>query len=161
MPWHLEEQWQFVEKHVREYSADYTIGKFRGLDGPLPPMDPSRARSGPLTSPPPPSSKTERTTMVNAINDALGVALEKNPKAVLYGQDVGFGGVFRCSVGLRDRFSTGAQARTSHFGDLLCIPEQDMHRFSCLKETFVQATLPPLRGGGKTESPLTEDCQPP
>mmetsp|Transcript_117771 Transcript_117771/g.329790 ORF Transcript_117771/g.329790 Transcript_117771/m.329790 type:complete len:792 (+) Transcript_117771:74-2449(+) len=104
MPWHLEEQWQFVEKHVREYSADYTIGKFRGLDGPLPPMDPSRARSGPLTSPPPPSSKTERTTMVNAINDALGVALEKNPKAVLYGQDVGFGGVFRCSVGLRDRF---------------------------------------------------------
>ncbi len=44
-------------------------------------------------------------TMVQAINDALGVALEKDERVLLFGQDVGvMGGVFRASDGLQARF---------------------------------------------------------
>merc|ERR1719188_614178 len=43
--------------------------------------------------------------MVVAINDALSIALaEKDPRSILFGEDVAFGGVFRASVGLRDKF---------------------------------------------------------
>merc|ERR1719230_1539771 len=41
-------------------------------------------------------------TMVVAINDALSIALE-DKKTVLFGEDVAFGGVFRCSMGLAER----------------------------------------------------------
>jgi len=39
-----------------------------------------------------------------AINDAMKTALETDEKAVVFGEDVGFGGVFRCSVDLRQKF---------------------------------------------------------
>merc|ERR1719188_300676 len=43
--------------------------------------------------------------MVVAINDALSIALAEEPKkTILFGEDVAFGGVFRASVGLRDKF---------------------------------------------------------
>lgn len=44
-------------------------------------------------------------TMAQAITDALGVAMEKDPRVVLLGEDVGAnGGVFRVSDGLFERF---------------------------------------------------------
>lgn len=49
----------------------------------------------------------EETTELNycdAINDALRIALKTDDSAIIFGEDVGFGGVFRCSVGLRDEF---------------------------------------------------------
>lgn len=42
--------------------------------------------------------------MFMAINDALRVALKTDESAVVFGEDVGFGGVFRCSTGLREEF---------------------------------------------------------
>eukprot|EP01059_Diplonema_ambulator_P033592 TRINITY_DN7109_c0_g1_i1.p1 TRINITY_DN7109_c0_g1~~TRINITY_DN7109_c0_g1_i1.p1 ORF type:complete len:351 (+),score=41.81 TRINITY_DN7109_c0_g1_i1:44-1054(+) len=42
--------------------------------------------------------------MCTAINLTMRDALKKNDKMVLFGEDVGFGGVFRCSVGLREEF---------------------------------------------------------
>lgn len=39
-----------------------------------------------------------------AINSALDIALESDPKSCLFGEDVAFGGVFRASVGLRDKY---------------------------------------------------------
>merc|ERR1719476_264345 len=59
LPWHLEEQWQGLEKHVREYSADYNISKFRDLDGPMPAMNPARAASAPRARPPAPKGPTQ------------------------------------------------------------------------------------------------------
>ena len=47
---------------------------------------------------------TEQMTMFAAINDALRVALQTDPNAVVFGEDVAFGGVFRCTVGLYDEF---------------------------------------------------------
>eukprot|EP01062_Namystynia_karyoxenos_P016636 TRINITY_DN1607_c0_g1_i1.p1 TRINITY_DN1607_c0_g1~~TRINITY_DN1607_c0_g1_i1.p1 ORF type:complete len:373 (+),score=103.55 TRINITY_DN1607_c0_g1_i1:87-1205(+) len=42
--------------------------------------------------------------MCQAINAAMASALQRNPESVLFGEDVAFGGVFRCSLGLQDRF---------------------------------------------------------
>jgi len=41
--------------------------------------------------------------LFTAINNAMDVALETDPTACLFGEDVAFGGVFRCSVGLREK----------------------------------------------------------
>ncbi|XP_058792225.1 2-oxoisovalerate dehydrogenase subunit beta, mitochondrial [Phymastichus coffea] len=57
-----------------------------------------------------PDTKTERKgetkdmNMMQAINDAMHLTLEKDETAVLFGEDVEFGGVFRCSMGLTERF---------------------------------------------------------
>lgn len=48
--------------------------------------------------------KREEMNMCQAINSAMGIALESKKDSVLFGEDVAFGGVFRCSVDLRDRF---------------------------------------------------------
>ncbi len=42
--------------------------------------------------------------LVGAINDALRIALETDDKAVIFGEDVAFGGVFRCTSELQDKF---------------------------------------------------------
>lgn len=42
--------------------------------------------------------------LFTALNDAMRIAMQTDPTAVLFGEDVGFGGVFRCSVGLREEF---------------------------------------------------------
>ncbi|KAA8916113.1 hypothetical protein TRICI_001764 [Trichomonascus ciferrii] len=49
----------------------------------------------------------ENTTSMNlyqAVNDALRTALETDEQMVLFGEDVAFGGVFRCTMGLQEQF---------------------------------------------------------
>ena len=44
-------------------------------------------------------------TMIEAIRDAHAVAMERDDRVVVFGEDVGyFGGVFRCTQGLQERF---------------------------------------------------------
>ena len=46
-----------------------------------------------------------RLNMIEAINDALAVMLERDPNVVVFGEDVGFfGGVFRATAGLQKKF---------------------------------------------------------
>ncbi|XP_017479476.1 PREDICTED: 2-oxoisovalerate dehydrogenase subunit beta, mitochondrial [Rhagoletis zephyria] len=47
---------------------------------------------------------TEKMNMFQAINNAMDLALAQDSKALLFGEDVGFGGVFRCSMNLRDKY---------------------------------------------------------
>ena len=48
---------------------------------------------------------TSRRTMVEAIRDALDVAMAGDPRVVVFGEDVGyFGGVFRCTEGLQRKY---------------------------------------------------------
>ena len=42
--------------------------------------------------------------MSQAINNALDCALAISPRTLLFGEDIEFGGVFRCSVGLRSKY---------------------------------------------------------
>ena len=46
-----------------------------------------------------------RLNMIEAINDALHVVMERDPDVVVFGEDAGyFGGVFRCTAGLQEKF---------------------------------------------------------
>src|SRR3954469_7425615 len=46
-----------------------------------------------------------RRTMIEAIRDAMAVTMERDDNVVVFGEDVGyFGGVFRCTQGLPQRF---------------------------------------------------------
>ena len=48
---------------------------------------------------------TRRLNMIEAINDALAIMLERDPSMVILGEDVGyFGGVFRATAGLQKAF---------------------------------------------------------
>ncbi|KAJ9541500.1 hypothetical protein OSB04_028006 [Centaurea solstitialis] len=42
--------------------------------------------------------------LYTAINQALQIALDSDPRSYIFGEDVGFGGVFRCTTGLADQF---------------------------------------------------------
>ena len=46
-------------------------------------------------------------SMIEAIRDAHAIAMERDERVVVFGEDVGFfGGVFRCTQGLQERFGT-------------------------------------------------------
>ena len=48
---------------------------------------------------------TRSLTMIEAINEALGIMLERDNDVVIFGEDVGyFGGVFRATAGLQAKF---------------------------------------------------------
>ena len=47
---------------------------------------------------------TRRINLVTAINDALEIAMQTDDSAICFGEDVAFGGVFRCTVDLREKF---------------------------------------------------------
>ncbi|XP_065357340.1 2-oxoisovalerate dehydrogenase subunit beta, mitochondrial [Calliphora vicina] len=50
------------------------------------------------------SQAVQKMNMFQAINNAMDIALEQDQSALLFGEDVGFGGVFRCSINLRDKY---------------------------------------------------------
>ena len=49
---------------------------------------------------------TAKMNLFTAVNDSLSIALSTDPTAILFGQDVAFGGVFRCSSDLRSKFGS-------------------------------------------------------
>lgn len=57
-----------------------------------------------------PASAAQGTTksmnLFQAVNDAMRIALETDDTAILFGEDVAFGGVFRCSMGLQEQFGS-------------------------------------------------------
>ena len=44
--------------------------------------------------------------LCNTICDALDIALKTDPSSVVFGEDVKFGGVFRCTMGLNEKYGT-------------------------------------------------------
>ncbi|XP_036678254.1 2-oxoisovalerate dehydrogenase subunit beta, mitochondrial isoform X5 [Drosophila suzukii] len=48
----------------------------------------------------------KKMNMFSAINNAMDLALSDDKSTLLFGEDVGFGGVFRCSVNLRDKYGS-------------------------------------------------------
>lgn len=50
------------------------------------------------------AGETTRLNLFQAVNQAMDIALETDDSAVIFGEDVGFGGVFRCTVGLQDKY---------------------------------------------------------
>ncbi|KAI3657678.1 hypothetical protein MP638_003688 [Amoeboaphelidium occidentale] len=50
------------------------------------------------------SSETAKMNMCQAINQTLDLALQTDDTATVFGEDVAFGGVFRCTVGLLEKY---------------------------------------------------------
>ncbi|RWS25894.1 2-oxoisovalerate dehydrogenase subunit beta-like protein [Leptotrombidium deliense] len=48
--------------------------------------------------------ETSRMNVFQAINNAMDIALSSDPTAIIFGEDVAFGGVFRCTIGLQDKY---------------------------------------------------------
>lgn len=46
------------------------------------------------------------SNLYEALNSAMVIAMESDEKAVVFGEDVAFGGVFRCTMGLREKFGS-------------------------------------------------------
>ena len=42
--------------------------------------------------------------LVEAVRDAMDISMQQDQSATVFGEDVAFGGVFRCTVGLRDKY---------------------------------------------------------
>lgn len=45
-----------------------------------------------------------RMNLFQAINNSLDTTLGSDPSAYVFGEDVAFGGVFRCTLGLQDKY---------------------------------------------------------
>ncbi|XP_028412256.1 2-oxoisovalerate dehydrogenase subunit beta, mitochondrial-like [Dendronephthya gigantea] len=48
--------------------------------------------------------EVKRMNLFQALTDAMDIVLAADESAVIFGEDVAFGGVFRCTVGLRDKY---------------------------------------------------------
>ncbi|KAG2100200.1 thiamine diphosphate-binding protein [Suillus discolor] len=48
--------------------------------------------------------ETRKMNLYQAVRDALSIALSKDDTAVIFGEDIAFGGVFRCTMGLAEEF---------------------------------------------------------
>ncbi|EEB97696.1 hypothetical protein MPER_02934 [Moniliophthora perniciosa FA553] len=49
--------------------------------------------------------ETRKMNTYQAVRDAMSIALTKDDNAVVFGEDVAFGGVFRCTMGLAEEFA--------------------------------------------------------
>lgn len=68
---------------------------------------PQTALSSPELPPEIRAGPTRKMNLFQAINDALGTALATDESVLVFGEDVAFGGVFRCSMNLAESY--GAQ----------------------------------------------------
>lgn len=53
---------------------------------------------------PPVSGETKKLNFFQALTDAMDIAMSSDQSALVFGEDVHFGGVFRCTMGLADKY---------------------------------------------------------
>ncbi len=108
--------------------------------------------------------------MVEALNDALAVELERDGNVMVMGEDVGrAGGVFRATAGLRERFGVDRCVDTplAEAGILgtavglcmagwrpVCEMQYDAFSYPCLDQLITHVGRYRWRTGGKMEFPL-------
>lgn len=64
--------------------------------------------------------ETRKMNTYQAIRDAMSIILTKDDTAVVFGEDVGFGGVFRCTLGLAEEFGRERVFNTSLTEYVIC-----------------------------------------
>jgi pyruvate/2-oxoglutarate/acetoin dehydrogenase E1 component len=110
-------------------------------------------------------------SIVEAINDAFHVELERDPDVMVMGEDVGrAGGVFRATAGLMDRFGPDRCVDTplAEAGILgsavglcmagwrpVCEMQYDAFSYPCLDQLITHVGRYRWRTGGKMEFPIT------
>ena len=109
-------------------------------------------------------------SLVEAINDAFHVELERDPSVMVIGEDVGrAGGVFRATAGLRDRFGPDRcfdtpLAEAGILGSAVglcmagwrpvCEMQYDAFSYPCLDQLITHVGRYRWRTGGKMSFPL-------
>jgi pyruvate dehydrogenase E1 component beta subunit len=109
--------------------------------------------------------------LVEAVNDALHVELERDDRVLVLGEDVGrAGGVFRATAGLRDRFGPDRCVDTplAEAGILgtavglcmagwrpVCEMQYDAFSYPCLDQLITHVGRYRWRTGGKMSFPIT------
>jgi pyruvate/2-oxoglutarate/acetoin dehydrogenase E1 component len=109
-------------------------------------------------------------TLVEAINDAFNVELERDPNVMILGEDVGrAGGVFRATAGLRDRFGPercvdmplaeagilgGAVGLCMAGWRPVCEMQYDAFSYPCLDQLITHVGRYRWRTGGAMQFPL-------
>ena len=109
--------------------------------------------------------------LVEAVNDALHVEMERDPDVLVMGEDVGrAGGVFRATAGLRDRFGADRCVDTplAEAGILgsavglcmagyrpVCEMQYDAFSYPCLDQLITHVGRYRWRTGGKMTFPIT------
>jgi hypothetical protein len=48
----------------------------------------------------------QKMNLFTSIQNSLDIALENDKSAIIFGEDVKFGGVFRCTTGLNEKYGT-------------------------------------------------------
>ena len=51
-------------------------------------------------------TKLENMNLCATITNTLDIALNSDDSAIIFGEDVKFGGVFRCTMGLNEKYGT-------------------------------------------------------
>ncbi|KAI8824205.1 thiamine diphosphate-binding protein [Fimicolochytrium jonesii] len=51
-----------------------------------------------------PGTESKKLNLFQSVNEAMDIALATDQNAVVFGEDVGFGGVFRCTMGLQEKY---------------------------------------------------------
>jgi 2-oxoisovalerate dehydrogenase E1 component beta subunit len=104
MQWKL----QGVKAPARRYLATASNTGGRRLNVPVDfsttPLLHHTSRSLANTPGLPAAGSSKRLNLFQAVNEALRTALAENRRVLCFGEDVGFGGVFRCTTGLQTEF---------------------------------------------------------
>jgi len=66
--------------------------------------------------------ETRKMNTYQAIRDAMSIILTKDDSAIVFGEDVGFGGVFRCTLGLAEEFGRERVFNTPLTECVVCAP---------------------------------------
>ncbi|KJH51798.1 Transketolase, pyridine binding domain protein [Dictyocaulus viviparus] len=96
-----------ADPNEKVFEIDNDFFQFEGMDGDICNYDKARGMNESASEVRGLASvggPVEKMNLCQAVNSALHLAMRSDNSAVVFGEDVAFGGVFRCSVGLKDQF---------------------------------------------------------
>ena len=83
----------------------------------------------------------EKMTLLAAITNAMDISMQTDPTTIVFGEDVAFGGVFRCTVGLQEKYGKDRCFNTPLCEQVnketLCSQVIIMHTFFILNDVHV------------------------
>ncbi|PRT56050.1 2-oxoisovalerate dehydrogenase subunit beta, mitochondrial [Wickerhamiella sorbophila] len=95
-----------LSRQIARYSTQSGLNAVKFNEAPFLANTVAKALDNPELPPSVRESSVRQMNLYEAINDGLRIAMETDESAVLFGEDVVFGGVFRCSKGLQEKFGS-------------------------------------------------------
>jgi 2-oxoisovalerate dehydrogenase E1 component beta subunit len=97
-----------LQRQLRTFASQATSATKRRLNNPIDfsttPLLHHHPNTFSKTAGLPTDGKTTRMNLFQAVNNGLETALGASDRVLCFGEDVAFGGVFRCTSGLQEKF---------------------------------------------------------